>query len=303
MSIKNVILIGAGGALGAPVFEALRKSFNVTVLTRKSSTAKFGSDVRVVSVSDDYPVDELAEAFKGQDAVVSTIGDSSLKLQHNFIDAAVQAKVKRFIPAEFGADTTDPETWELAPSIWGVKHGVTEHIKSKESDGLTWTVVVTGMFFDWAFQKTQGKFLHLDLEKRTALLQDDGEHKFSMTNMDRIGEAIARILQKPEETKNKHVFIQSFLVTQNQLIQALEKQLGGKRFEVTKIDNKKLLAESSAKLRSDPHDVPAIANTIFAYIVSHGNNSLNPGYGNALLGLKDEDFEGSLKKELAGIGH
>ena len=301
MSIRNVIIIGAGGWLGTPVLEALRRAFTVTVLTRKSSKSQFPSDVRVVSVSDDYPLAELREAFHGQDAVVSTIGELGTKAQHSIVDAAVQAKVKRLIPAEFGGDTRDPVVKELAPSIWETKYELMEHIQSKEKEGLTWTAIVTGIFFDWAFQKTHGKFLHLDLEKRTALVQDDGEHEFSMTNLEQIARSVLGVLQKPEETKNKFIFIQSFLVTQNQLIDGLEKELGGKKFEVTKVSSKEFLAENSAKAQANRSDSVATYNSIFARIVTHGNNAREENFANGLLGLPEEDFESSLKKALVGV--
>lgn len=301
MSIEKVVLVGASGSVGTPILEALRKSFSVTVLTRKSSSSKFPPDVRVVSVSDDYPLAELAEALKGQDAVVSTIATLSTAAQHNLVDAALQAGVKRFIPAEFGGNTLDPETERLLPSIFGSKRDLRRYLESKESEGLTWTAIAVGIIFDWAFQKTQGTFLHLDLEKRTALVQDDGEHQFSMSNLDQIALAVVRVLQRPEETKNKFLFIQSFLVTQNQLVFGLEKELGGKKFEVTKVSNKDFLAENSARARAQPHDLLSACNVIYAWILSHGDNTRQPTFANGILGLPEEDFESSLKDALVHV--
>jgi hypothetical protein len=39
---------------------------------------------------------------------VSVVGSPALASQKDYIDAAVQAGVKRFIPSEFGSDTQAP---------------------------------------------------------------------------------------------------------------------------------------------------------------------------------------------------
>ena len=51
-------------------------------------------------VSDDYPYDKLVEAFRGQDAVVNCITGTEVEEQFKFIDAAVEAGVKRYVPSE-----------------------------------------------------------------------------------------------------------------------------------------------------------------------------------------------------------
>ena len=44
----------------------------------------------------------------GIDAIVSVVGSLALPSQLNYIDAAVEAGVERFIPSEFGCDTQAP---------------------------------------------------------------------------------------------------------------------------------------------------------------------------------------------------
>lgn len=67
---------GFTGNLGSYVLKALSSGtdFNVTVISRKSTESNFDSSINVVKVSDDYPEDELIQAFIGQDAVVLTSG-------------------------------------------------------------------------------------------------------------------------------------------------------------------------------------------------------------------------------------
>lgn len=72
--IKNVIVAGASGDVGPSIISALiSKGLSVSVLTRESSTATFGDDVKVYRT--DYSATSLLEALKGQGAVSSTISE------------------------------------------------------------------------------------------------------------------------------------------------------------------------------------------------------------------------------------
>jgi 5,10-methylene-tetrahydrofolate dehydrogenase/methenyl tetrahydrofolate cyclohydrolase len=74
--IKTVMVIGASGSVGPPIVEALLASgFSVSALTRASSNSTFAAGTKVVKA--DYSPDSLLEAFKGQDAVISTIATFS----------------------------------------------------------------------------------------------------------------------------------------------------------------------------------------------------------------------------------
>lgn len=113
---KSVIVIGGGGNLGPSILTALTNElqFNVSVLSRSNSTSVFPANVRVVKISENYPENELLEAFAGQDAVVSTITHNSLTDQIRIIDAAVKAGVKRFVPSDFGGSMSETAL-QLAP--------------------------------------------------------------------------------------------------------------------------------------------------------------------------------------------
>ena len=299
-SIKKVIVLGASGSTGAPAVAALLKAgFEVTVLTRKSSKATFPSSVRVVSVADDYPTAEVAKAFEGQDAVVDTSSMMPEQAARNLFDAAEQAGVKRFIPSEFGGNTQNSEIASVMEFPFGQKHKLLKYLKTKESSGLSWTAIGNGVFFDWSFQKTQGHFLLLDLQKRSAVIQDEGNDRFSCTNLNTVALAIVRVLQKPEETKNKFLFIQSFSMSQNELLAALEKEIGGPKFEVTHVKNEEFMAENLPKAQAG--DFGGIMGVIIGTVVKHGNNELEDGFANELLELPKEDLETSLKAALKGV--
>lgn len=149
-ALTTVLLIGAGGNLGPTILNALTSDprFTVSILTRKSSKSTFPSHLTIHRVSDDYPESELVPAFKGQDAIVVTIARASAHKQKDFIDAAVKAGVKRFVPSEFGGDTDNEKALAILPRLYGGKKEVVDYLKEKENDGLTWSAFVTGPFFE-----------------------------------------------------------------------------------------------------------------------------------------------------------
>lgn len=149
-SIRNVIIIGAGGNLGPTILSALGADphFTLSILARHSSRSTFPAHVKVHRIGDDYPEAELLEAFKGQDAVVSTIATASTVRQRAIVDTAIKAGVKRFVPSEFGSDTQNEKAVAILPQYFKGKVETVEYLKEKEKDGLTWTAFVTGPFFE-----------------------------------------------------------------------------------------------------------------------------------------------------------
>lgn len=150
MALRNVIIIGAGGHLGPSILSTFRADsrFNVSVLSRVSSTSVFPENVKVHRVGDEYPDDEILSAFKGQDAVISTIATASAKQQERLIDIAIKAGVKRFVPSEFGSDTRNPNAMAILPQYFGGKQATVDYLIGKEKEGLTWSSFVTGPFFE-----------------------------------------------------------------------------------------------------------------------------------------------------------
>jgi uncharacterized protein YbjT (DUF2867 family) len=125
----------------------LDAGFNVSALSRPSSTATFPSEVKVLKADyNDLP--SLTTALQHQDAVVSAVGTWSVADQKTVIEAAVAAKVKRFIPSEYGGNSSLSGTKEFAPFAID-KQNIVEQLKSKEGDGLSWTAICTGAFFSW----------------------------------------------------------------------------------------------------------------------------------------------------------
>jgi len=108
--IQKVALAGATGTVGAPILQALLDAnYDVTVLSRPSSTHAFPASVRVATVDYTQP-DSLTEAFQGHDALVSAVAIAALDQQKHLVDAAIRAGVKRIVPSNFGGDLANPKS-------------------------------------------------------------------------------------------------------------------------------------------------------------------------------------------------
>ena len=136
--------------MGGPILKVLLAdgSFNISILSRSASNPSFPRGVKVHQT--DYSVDSLVKAFEGQDAVVSAMGSTALDSQFAMVEAAAKAGVKRFLPSEMGINQLGPEMAAM-PTL-DVKHKVVDALKKRESQGLSWTGLFNGPFYDWVSQ-------------------------------------------------------------------------------------------------------------------------------------------------------
>ena len=197
-------------------------SFNTTVLSREGSSSTFPLGVKVLRANYDS-MDSLKTAFMGQDVVVSLVAGAVLGNQNKLIDAAIAAGVKRFLPSEFGSNTTDTRTRAIVP-MYKSKVETVDYLKSKESE-ISWTSIVTGPFFDWGLKVG---FLGFDAANKVATLYDNGTAKFSSTNLHTIGLAVVKALENAEGTKNQYVFVSGFQTSQKEILEVAEKVTGTK---------------------------------------------------------------------------
>lgn len=300
------MVLGASGNIGRPIVQhLLTAGFVVSALTRESSKSTFPSEVKVVRSS--FTSESLTQAFRGQDAVVSTIATISTADQITAIDAMIAAGVKRFIPSEYGVDTSDPRTTELLPPAKG-KVDTIKYLKTKE-DKLSWTGVIVGGFFDWALSLG---IMGFALRDKTVTVFDGGDHPYEATNIEQIARAVGATLSAEhyEKTSNTYIFVNSFTLTQNQVIAELEKQMNTKlklehasRAEVA-AEARKELATGEVEYSTGSGYVKGSLGLITAeiYNVDDINNySRTRGLWNDRLGLPKESLEETIRGVLAQI--
>ncbi|KAF2083312.1 NmrA-like family protein [Saccharata proteae CBS 121410] len=294
--IKNVLLIGAGGNLGPAILnEFLASPFNVSVLTRPDSTSTFPPSVNVITSS--YELDSLVSAFKGQDAVISLVGTPGFSSQKLFVDAAIAAGVRRFIPSEYGTDTASAKVRSLMP-IFDGKRAVVEYLQSAgEPKGLSWTALIPGFFFDWGLKVG---FLGFDIQGRKATIWDDGNAAFHTTTLSHIGKALVALLSTPDrlaKTKNTYVYVKSAETSQNEILAALEKKTGAK-WAVEKTSTEGVFPDVTERLLKG--DFGAFAPGVLA--ITYGKEGLGrwEKVWNEELGLGAEDVESVVAEVVDG---
>ncbi|TAQ89860.1 hypothetical protein B7494_g1832 [Chlorociboria aeruginascens] len=299
VSIKNVVVVGASGQLGAPILKVIVESgkFNVTVLTRASSNAEFPGSVKVVK-ADFESVESLTAALKGQDAVVSAVGFAGLAGQTTIIDAAIAAGVKRFLPSEYGSDLDNPLVKPLP--VFGHKVAIQKHLEdvSAKSD-LTYTLVRTGPFLDWGLKVG---FL-LDWKEGKPRIYDSGDQEFSTTTLRSIGLAIVGVLDHYEGTKNRAVYVQDIVTTQNRILAIAKKLTPEKKWEPVYTDLASLKKSSDEKLSKGEGTQETMYNYVFLSIFGEGYGGHFEKLDNQLFGIPgdktDADIEAILKELFA----
>ncbi|KAJ3289120.1 hypothetical protein HK104_007717 [Borealophlyctis nickersoniae] len=248
-AFKSVAVLGGTGFLGKTIVSELlaRKVFDVTVITRPGTKDaskqalldQFTAKGAKIVEADVTKVDDLAQALKGSEVVISTVkGDDALEDgQTVLLEAAKKAGVKRFIPSEFGSDGT------------AYKQSATPTPKSRFQDlltasGLEYTIIYNGVFSEMLV----GPFNDIDTEKRTIVVYGDLNTRFTTTHTKDIAKVVAEVLLKPDASRNKTVRVGAQL-THAELIKALE-EASGQKYQVTQ----RPVSELEEKTKStDPH--------------------------------------------------
>ena len=286
MPASVIALAGATGLLGTQMIQALIDAQHpVIVLTRKGSTSTSelpNSDLIRIKEVDYTDTSSLIPVLGGIDVVISTLAAVALGDQLNLVQAAYEAGVPRFIPSEFGSDTSNPANNALP--VYAGKVNTANRLKelSKENPKFTYTLVYNQLFLDSGLK---GGFI-IHPATHSARVYDGGDSPISVTRLGTVAKATTAILDHLDETANRIVYIHDTVVTQNQLI-GIVKGIDGQDWELSQVDTSKLRKESFAELKKE-----------------------KPDYGKAMVGFlpgaiygKDAggDFSGKTDNKLLGI--
>lgn len=134
-------------------------------------------------------------------------------------------------------------------------------------------------------------YMGFNIKEQKAVLYDDGTTKWSTTTLARIGLAVKNAMLIPEKTANKYIFIDSFTVSQKDVLAAFEKATA-KKWEATHADLENDKEEGLEKMAKG--DFAGAANLI-RYInltPGHGGNYMEYEEGaNELLSLPKETLD------------
>jgi hypothetical protein len=101
--------------------------------------------------------------------------------------------------------------------------------------------------FNTSKRGLENGFFRYDLAARTATIWDDGNSVFTLTNAEKLGRLVVAVLEHPEATANKNLYVTSVQTSQNDILSALEKTTGSK-WTVTKATTEKEISERVEKL-------------------------------------------------------
>ncbi|KAL2427198.1 Oxidoreductase aprR [Exophiala dermatitidis] len=325
LPLKRILIIGASGNLGSLILHHLASSpngFSIIVLSRTSSTAQFPANIQIRRVSDDYPVSELNEAFRGVDAVISSISMAGMHHQYKFIDAAIAAGVRRYFPTEFGLDDLPDWLIELRP-MFRIKHDVRDYLVAKQTAettessnelskesaassssaaaaaaALEYTLIVCNVFFEMG---VLSGFFGLDWSTKTATLIDGGTAKWVATTLDTVAIAVVRALERPEQTKNKLLLVQDFRTSQREILDGVEKRTATK-WKVRNVEYGPWLEEAKELVRKGEDLERALPMLTFATVVTGSEwEGKREEFANGLLDLKTKSFDEALDGALRGV--
>ncbi|KAH7305513.1 hypothetical protein B0I35DRAFT_483867 [Stachybotrys elegans] len=295
--MKNITLVGASGSLGSVILSKLLETgrFNVQVLRRPTSSAAFPAAVKVVDVLLSA-VEDVKAALEGQDALISALGISQVQDQANLTDACIAAGVQRFIPAEFGADVENEKVQTLPVYAPIVK--VRNHLIERSRDtSLTYTFVHNGGFLDWGLQHD---FL-LKVSDYQPMLIDGGSRLFSATTVSSIADAVVGILDHPQETKNRAVYIEDCKITQNTLYQLAKEVAPLKPWAPIHVKLDDLTADADRRVAEGTADRDVMVPYLYRALMDPECGGNFREVDNGLLGLKqftEEDLRNIVREHV-----
>ncbi|KAH8808681.1 hypothetical protein F5884DRAFT_673941, partial [Xylogone sp. PMI_703] len=279
------------GNIGGPIIDALlHVSFNVTAITRLTSTSQFPPTVAVRRL-DLSSKSALVTALQGQDTAVSLLSRYAIESQPLIIDAAIEAGVSRFIPSDFGIDNRAVGDHKLRYQIQR-KIKTQDYLSEKASQhqGFSWTGLGVGLLFDYGMKHLIGA----DVEARTMAIIDSGDELFQATNIGLVGAAVVSILQHPAVTANRYLSIASFNTTQNEILRVLESLTNRAEWTVHHISSAELEREGDRKRTAGELNIPEYLK-LYTFADGAGHWLKEEQSANALLELEKEDVETTLK--------
>ena len=337
------MILGASGNICREIVSAFHtyntgnpsSTFKITILTREASynrtLAQFppSSDIQVVPISSYTDATALTSLLQKNNiqVLISTIATFSTKDQQTIVNACVAAgTVQRFVPSEYGVDTSNIEliTKHLPPAL--LKNEVVSYLRQVSADTngqLTWSAIIVGTFFDWGLLLPG--VMSYDVPKMSATVFDGGDVKYEGTNVGHIARAVVACLATPEAfeaTTNEYVYVNSFTTTQNEVIGLIEK-FTGRTMQHTPVSSTDLGRKARETMEAmggleayrayeptpeapyAPGSVEAIWSCLYGGNATGGLNQYSlrePGLWNARLGLPKEKIEETVRGVVANLG-
>lgn len=269
---EKILVLGAG-ELGLPVLRnlALRakdvKGTKISVLLRESTVTsdepvkklviKEIRNLGINIVTGDLvmsSVDDLASLFAQFDTVVGCTGYAAgINTPMKLAQAALQARIPRYFPWQFGADF-DAIGRGSPQDIFDAQIDVRDLLRSQHE--TEWVIISTGIFMSYLFEPDFGV---VDLQNDTVHALGSIDNTMTLTTPDDIGMLTAAIVFTTPRIRNEIVYIAGDKLTYAEVADKLQSTLG-RPFDCTVWSEQYLMD----KLALNPQDMMSKYRAVFA---------------------------------------
>jgi len=269
---EKILVLGAG-ELGLPVLRnlALRakdvEGTKISVLLRESTVTSDEpgkqfviTEIRNLGiniVTGDLvmsSVDDLASLFAQFDTVVGCTGYAAgINTPMKPAQAALQARIPRYFPWQFGADF-DAIGRGSPQDIFDAQIDVRDLLRSQHE--TEWVIISTGIFMSYLFEPDFGV---VDLQNDTVHALGSIDNTMTLTTPDDIGMLTAAIVFKTPRIRNEIVYIAGDTLTYAEVADKLQSALG-RPFSCTEWSEQYLMD----KLALNPQDMMSKYRAVFA---------------------------------------
>ena len=269
---RNILVIGAG-ELGMPVLRnVVRRASpapeaSVDVLLRSNTIdsttpakQRNVAEIRALGVGIvqgdlvGQSIDELAAIFAEYDTVIGCTGiTAGVETPMKVAQAALQAKIPRYFPWQFGVDF-DVIGRGSPQDIFDSQLDVRDLLRAQHD--TEWVIISTGMFMNYLFEPGSGM---VDLPNHTVNALGSPDTAVTVTTPEDIGALTAEILFEEPRIRNEIVYVAGDTITYRQVAETLEAVLG-RPFELAVWTESSLMNE----LANDPDNMTRKYRAVFA---------------------------------------
>lgn len=245
----------------------------------------------------------IIDALRDQQFLIITMAPTAPRNTHSkLVQAAAKAGVPYVMPNGYGGDIDNVELGE-ATMLGPIAKANRDEI---ERLGMQWITVCCGFWYDYSLAGGEARF-GFDFDKRSLTILDDGNTKNSTTTLSQVGAAVANLLSFKELSidendhsptiagyLNKAVYIQSFLVSQNEIFDSVKRVTGttDADWTITREATKKRYEDGLSQVKRG--NMAGFSKMLYSRaFFPEDPSDISSKAQNTLLGLPDESIDES----------
>jgi hypothetical protein len=148
---------------------------------------------------------------------------------------------------------------------------------------ITYTYIINSAFFDWGLQHN---FI-LEISQYKPTIYNTGEELFSTTTTTSVAKAVVGVLTHYDETKNRAVYVQDAVISQNKLLAIAKKYTPDKTWRPVYLNLAEMKVESDAKVDKGIYDMASLYSYLFITFFEKGYGGRIERTDNKLFGIKE----------------